>query len=70
LAGSLAIEGQWSESEEHFQQALRLIRNAKSDSDYQQRRPERQRILSEEEFIRLYRQHLARAHALREAQAR
>jgi protein O-mannosyl-transferase len=70
LAGSLAIEGQWSESEEHFQQALRLVRNAKSDSDYQQRRPERQRILSEEEFIRLYRQHLAGARALRQAQAR
>jgi hypothetical protein len=70
LAGSLAIEGQWSESEEHFQQALRLVRNAKSDSDYQQRRPEQQKILSEEEFIRLYRQHLAGARALRQAQAR
>lgn len=70
LAGSLAIEGQWSESEEHFQQALRLVRNAKSDSDYQQRRPERQKIRSEEESIEQYREHLARAHALRQAQGR
>lgn len=70
LAGSLAIEGQWSKSEEHFQQALRLVRNAKLDSDYQQRRPEQQRIRSEEWSIEQYRQHLARAHALRQAQAR